>query len=248
MINHFENVGEKIANVIAKMLVKAAIKPIFVTIFRFIITIPISWYFFSRGKYIYNIIGLLLYISLAILDWVDGEMARLYKLPKETAPFGRLIDHTSDRVLMLTVLGSIFYAGMNSPDKNAWIILAVLYYSTFFFSTTIHYEFNNTFGLDFERYSGIEKQMNQISLHHSLSDRILLNLICVHNNSFTKFCFSVSYPLLIGIITNQLIPAFIFITIMYIIRSLGLFIIMYKALKVGKTDSTLVKVLRKNKV
>lgn len=248
MIKYLEDLGLEFAYNIAKIFVKAKIKPMTVTIFRFIIAAPISLYFFSRGEYLYNIIGLLLYMALAILDWVDGDMAKLYKLPKKTAPFGRLIDHTSDRILVLIVLGAIFYAGMNSSYSNIWIIVTVLYYSSFFFLTVFLYEFDKMFGIDFERYPKLSQQMHQINSAPSIYDRIFYNFLYVHNNSLARICFTHLYALVIGIVANQLLPAFIFITFMHFLRSAGIFLITYKTLKLGETNSALIKVLRKYKV
>lgn len=248
MINIFENIGEKIAKMIALSLFRLGIRPVVVTIARFVFAAPISIYFFTRGTYLFNIIGLILYISLAVFDWVDGEMAQLYKLPKETAPLGKLIDQTSDRVLVLIVLGSIFYAYSGSSEHVTWSIISILYYSIFFFSTTLHNEFNNRFNLDYDSYPNLEKQITSINPSLNFLDKILLGLICVHKNSFTKFCFSVSYPLLVGIFLNQLQIAFIFITIMSTIRSLGLFVILFRALGIDKSNLILINVLRKYKV
>lgn len=248
MTKYFDDIGLKVSFKIATILVKAKIKPMTVTVFRFIVSAPLSWYFFSRGEYIYNVIGLFLYMALAILDWVDGEMAQLYKLSKQTAPFGRLIDHTSDRILMLIVLGSLFYAGMNSLNNHVWTILTVSYYSVFLFLTVLLYEFDKMFGLDFERYPEIGRLMHGISRSPSITDKILFNLLYVHNNSLTRICFTHNYLLIIGIITNQLLPTFIFITFMHILRSAGIFLITYRTLKKVEIDSALVEVLRKYKV
>lgn len=225
---------------IARIFYKLKIKPLPVTVFRFLVAAPVSIYFFSRGKYLYNVIGLLLYMSLAILDWVDGALAQLYNLPAGTKPFGRLVDYNLDRILMLIVLGSIFYAIKNLP-------LAIFFYSVYFFQTVLQYEFDKTFHLDFERYPEIEKKMRASNHHAGTGDLLLYNLLYVHHNSVTKFCFTISYPLFIGILINQLPITFIFIILMSAIRSTGIFLIMSKALKPTKTYSTLADSLKNYK-
>lgn len=247
MIKYFDNLAEKFSFKLAQILVNAKIKPMFVTVFRFIVAGLASWYFLSRGQYLYNVMGLLSYMALAILDWVDGDMAKLYKLPKLTAPFGRLIDHTSDRILMLIVLGSIFYAGMNGPDNQVWIILTVLYYSGFFFLTVFSYEFDKMFHLNFEDYPKIEDQIRRADIPPSTTDKILYNMLYVHNNSITRIFFTHNYLLIIGILMNQLLLAFMIITLMHGLRAVGIFLLTCRTLKIGVTDSALVKVLRKYK-
>lgn len=244
MINYLIDKGLKLSLEIAKILVKARVKPMTVTVLRFIVAAPVSWFFFSRGEYFYNVVGLLIYIVLAILDWVDGDMALLYKLPKRTAPFGRLIDHTLDRILMLVVLGAIFYAGIKGPNGRIWAILTVIYYNNFFFLTVLLYEFDKIFGLNFERYPEIKQRADEIS-KPSIIDIMLFNLLHAHNNSWTQFLFSVSFPLFIGIITNQLLITFIFITTMHLVRSIGVYLIMHQTLNLKPTNSALVKILRK---
>ena len=237
MINYFENLGETLAMNIARILYEFNIKPLPVAIFRFLIAAPISLYFFSRGQYLYNVIGLLLYMTFAILDWVDGALAQLYKLPASTKPFGSLIDHTLDRILMLIVLGSLLYANKN-------FLLTTIFYSVYFFQTVLQYEFDKTFHLDFARYPEIDRKMREAKHHPGTFDLLLYNLLYVHNNSLVKFCFTISYALFIGIIINQLPVAFIFIIFMSIIRSIGILLIMLQTLKPKKTYSILANSLR----
>lgn len=247
MILFLDRVAENVSLQIAKLFVKAGIKPMTVTVVRFLIAAPVSWYFFSRGEYIYSVVGLFTYMALAILDWVDGEMATLYKLPKHTAPFGRLIDHTSDRILMLIVLGSILYGGMRGPQGYAWTIVTVWYFSTFFFLNVFSYEFEKKFRLPFDRYPEVEKQMYKLTRDPLVKDRILYNLLYVHNNSITRILFTHNFLLIIGILTNQLLGTFIIITAMSAVRATGYFVLEYKTLKPGDTDSALIKVMRKYK-
>lgn len=247
MINFLDNIALKISLELAKLLVKAKIKPISVTLFRFIIAAPLSWLFFSRGEYIYNVIGLFTYMALALLDWVDGEMAQLYKLPRETAPFGKLIDHMSDRVLMMIVLGSLLFAGLTKSNNQLWITVTILYYSSFFYLTSLIYDFEKMFKLDFLKFPKIERSMFRINSSPNLIDKVLYNMLYVHNNSITRICFTHNFILIFGILTNQILISFIFITSMHMLRSAGVFFIMYKTLKHEESNSALVKVLRKYK-
>lgn len=244
MITFLDNIASEVAIKIAQILVRAKVRPIAVTIFRFVVCAPISLYFFSRGDYLSNVIGLFLYMALALLDWADGEMAQMYKLPKKTAPFGRLIDHTSDRVLMMIVLGSIFYAGMMGPNKQIWTILTILYYSSFFFMNVFLYEFEKVMHLNFTQYPEIEKQMYQINKSPGFFDRFLYSVLYVHKNSLTRIFFTHNFLLIIGILSNQILLIFIVITSMIFLRSASSFYIEYKTLKVEETNSALVKAMR----
>ncbi|MFZ5366159.1 MAG: CDP-alcohol phosphatidyltransferase family protein [Patescibacteria group bacterium] len=244
MIVFLENFFLNIASKIAKIFLKIGIKPVQVTLLRFLIAAPLSFYFFSKGKYLYNVIGLFLYMAWALLDWVDGRLAKLVKLPKETKPLGKLIDSTLDRILMLIVLGSVFYAGAALTQKQIWVILAIIFYSSLFFLTVLLYEFDRIFGIEYNRYPEIEKEMRKISRKPNTLDSFLINLLCLRSSPY-RFCFMISYPLFLGIITNQLILTFIFITFMSNIRAVGIFFIMHQTLKKGETNLLVAKALRK---
>lgn len=247
MINHLVNLGLKFSFRIARVLVALKIKPMTVTISRFILAAPLSLYFFSRGEYIYNVVGLVTYSALAILDWVDGDLAKLYKLPKATAPFGRFIDHTLDRILVLIVIGAIFYAGINSSYSYIWTLVTIIYYTGFFFVTVLLHEFDLMFNLTFDRYPQLYTNMLKINPKLSFSDRMLYNFLYVHHSSLSHICFTQIYVLFFGILTNQVLATFIFISSMFVVRSAGISLIMYLELNLGKTNSALIKVLRTHK-
>lgn len=245
MIQLLDDITEKIAYKIAQILVAAKVTPMMATLFRFIAAAPTSLYFFSRGEYLYNVIGLFIYMALAFLDVADGHMAQMYKLPKETAPFGRLHDHISDRVLMLIIFGAIQYAGMKGPDGYIWQIITIMFYSAFFFITTLTYEFERTFSLNIHSYPQLLPKMHQIHRSISVSDTVLYNILYVHNNSFTRIFFNHTFLLLFGVLANQLLAVFIYFALMHIVRSAGLFIITYQTLSMKPTNSALAQVLRK---
>lgn len=244
MIIFLEDFFVKIAFQIAKILAKTKITPIQVTLMRFIIAAPLSIYFFSKGKYLYNLIGLFSYMLLAILDWVDGRLAEIRKLPKKTKPLGKLIDSTMDQILMLIVLGSFFYAGLNSERRNIWLFITILYFSILLIVNTLLYKFDWLTGLEYKRYGEVWKKVLLKEKRISLKDEILWSFLYVRNNSLTTFCFTVSYPLFLGIILNQLIIAFIFIIFMNILRAGGLFFIIHQILDFKKSNLILIKVLR----
>lgn len=241
MITYLEQIGLKIAHCIAEILAKTKIRPEQIVLFRFIIAAPVSAYLFSRGEYLYNLAGLAVYIPLALLDWVDGHLARI---TGRTSPLGKWLDETSDRVLMLVVLAGLFYAGLTSSDSRWWVVLSVSYFSTFFFLTTVLYDFDREFNLEFKRYPEVEEEMYRLNPSPSLLDKVLYRLLNVHRNSLTKFCFTVSYPLFLGIITNQLLLTFSFITLMFALRAAGILFLVYRVVKGGETDSALTRVLR----
>lgn len=241
MIVFIDNIRFKIAHKIADVLAKTKVAPHHITIFRFVVATPLCLYFFSRGEYLYNVIGLAIYVSLAILDWVDGRLARI---TNQLSVMGKWLDEVSDQILMVVVLTSILYPGLSSTDSSLWFKTAIIFYSLLFLSTVITADFNQMFGLDFNRYQEVEKKAIQSSKHLRISDHFLINTLNVHRNSISKFCFCISYPLFLGIVTNKLLITFIFITSMMAIRILVFLSIMYRSAKKGRTNSALIRVFR----
>lgn len=240
MIALLERLAFRFCLKIAKLLSKTKITPNSLTLLRFILAAPLSVYFFSKGTYKDNVLGLLFYMGLALIDWVDGKLARL---TGKVSLLGKFLDELLDRILVLLVLGSIFYAGLNSPFYKIWAVIFLFYYSSFLFITALLYEFDDMFGLKFKLYPLLEKEMRKKKIF-SWKDKFLYSFINVHKNSLTKFCFTVSYPLFLGIVLNQLIITFCFITAMQIIRSLAVMFIIYLTVKDGSTNLALIKTLK----
>jgi len=247
MIIYAEEVNLKLASFIAKKIAKTNIRPIYITVFRFIIAVPLCIYFFSHSSYIYNVAGLIVFILLALFDWIDGELARIYKLPNSTKPLGKLIDHTFDRIIVLVVIGTLLYANVYSHMNQSWILVSILFLTSYFFFTTILNDFDKNFSLDFDYYSKVERDTYKLTKKTTLTDEAFLHLIDVRRNSIIRFCFTISYPLFLGIVTNTLFLTFAFITTMMIVRSIGLLYIEYRVLRAyGNTHeiSPVIKVLR----
>lgn len=239
MIVYLDRFRAQLAYRIAQGLSKTRITPNQITIFRFVVSFPLTLYSFTRGEYFYNLLGLAVYILLVPLDWVDGDLARL---TNQSSSLGKWLDDTSDRILVLSVLGGLFYAGIAS-DPRLWGLLALIFFLVHFFLTTLLEDFNNHFGLNFSKYAEVEKQV--LSVDNPLFvDRILVNFLNVHRNSFSKFLFCISYPLFVGIIVDRLFLTFAFLVFTFSLRLLGIMFLMCSAAKGGKTNSRLVEILR----
>lgn len=241
MINQLDRWRRGFAYQIAVVLSKTSVTPNQITWLRFVLAAPLSWFFFSRGDYLGNVVGLAVYIGLAIFDWVDGELARL---TQRTSALGKFLDDTLDHIVTLIVLTSFIYAGLHSAKGYDWSLLALFFWASYFFQTVLLTEFDQLFGIDFDDYPEIGKKMSAEGSPVAWQDRLLFSLIYVHQSSLSKFVFSISYPLFLGIAVNQLFPTFIFLTGAMLIRSLGVLVVMYRTLRDKPDRSPLIKVLR----
>lgn len=244
MINQLDRWRREFAHRIAVVLAKTPVTPNQITWLRFILAAPLSWFFFSQGDYLGNVVGLAVYISLAIFDWVDGELARL---THRASALGKFLDDTLDHIVTLIVLASFIYAGLHSAKGYEWSLLALLFWAGYFFQTVLLIEFDQLFGIDFDDYPEIGKKMSADGSPVAWLDRLLFSLIYVHQNLLSKFMFCISYPLFLGILVNQLFPTFIFLTMAMLIRSAGVLLVTYRVLRDRPDRSPLIKVLRRLK-
>jgi phosphatidylglycerophosphate synthase len=239
MLVFLDNLRSRLAYLIAEYLAKTGVTPNQVTIFRFVVSWPAVLYLFSRGEYLSNLWGLLIYVLLVPLDWVDGHLARL---THRASPLGKFLDDTLDRILLLSVLGSLFYAKINTDPWRGGI-LTLVFFVVYFFLTALLEDFDQTFNLDFARYAEIEQEV-LVAGKISWMDRLGLNFLNVHRNSLSKFSFCISYPLFLGLLLNQVFLTFVFLIFTFALRSFGIMLLLFLTLRGESSSSVLVKVLR----
>ena len=211
-----------IAHQIVKLLLKTSITPNQVTIFRILLTVPFSIYLFSKGQHFFNILGLIFILAMMTLDFVDGELARKKNM---TSKIGKYLDESFDMVIVLTILFSIFIGELKSKDfPELWSIFFVFFILNNLYQIILLNEFTKktTYTLTSENeFLNIEKKYKS---NNSIKffDSIFLSIIDVHRSSISKFCFTISYVLILTILTNQIFYGFIFLSITYFIRNIFL--------------------------
>jgi len=244
MIVFLDKFRRYVADLLATLFAKTPITPNQLTLGRFFIAAPVSIYLFSRGDYVLNVIGLFSYISLSILDFVDGALARK---TNRSSDVGKFLDDNLDRMLMLMVIFSFFYAGMMSAQGATWQILFVIFLFFFFMLANILEDFTELFNLELRTFHKITDYIFSTGISPKILDRILSSFIDVHKNSLTRFCFCISYPLVVGVLVNQLLIIFIFITIMFALRFLVIFLLMTVVLSDVSSNLLVIEALRKFK-
>ena len=111
------------AKPIARILVKTPVSANFVTYSAFFMAV-VSAYFFSRGSYLSNLIGIAIFQIVLLLDFVDGEIARA----KETVSFyGDWVDSILDRLKDVVVIAGIAMGLSKTGEPlSIWILAFVL--------------------------------------------------------------------------------------------------------------------------
>lgn len=222
LLNRLQDVQIFVAHLIVKLLISTPITANQVTVFRICLTIPFSFYFFSQGKYLYNLIGLVFVLAMMTLDFVDGELARQKNM---TSKLGKYLDEGFDMVIVLTILFSIFIGVLKATDyKDLWSIFFVFFLINNLYQIILINEFTKktTYTLTSEnRFLNIEEKYKASNLI-TFIDSIFLCIIDVHRRSISKICFTISYVLMLTILTNQIFFGFVFLSITYLIRNIFL--------------------------
>ena len=111
------------AKPIARLLVKTPVTANFVTYATFFIAI-VSAYFFSRGIYLCNLIGIVVFQMALLLDFVDGEIARA---KNTVSSYGDWVDSILDRLKDVVIVGGVAWGlARTGHESNIWILGFIL--------------------------------------------------------------------------------------------------------------------------
>ena len=81
--------------------------PNLLTILRIVLT-PVFVYFFIQKSLTEVIIGSLIFVICCLLDYLDGSLARKWKVESN---FGKIWDPLADKILILTAIYLLWYKG-----------------------------------------------------------------------------------------------------------------------------------------
>jgi phosphatidylglycerophosphate synthase len=109
---------------LSKMLIRTPISPNTVSLISVVIGLIAAWFFASRD-YSTSIIAALLFQISAIVDCVDGDIARV---AFKESPLGKWLDLVGDQVVHLAVFGGIAIGLMKAGGGNTalWLGLSAI--------------------------------------------------------------------------------------------------------------------------
>lgn len=118
-VQFVQNMYKFLALAISRKLAKTKITPNQVTVFSIILGM-ISAVFFFFGNYSFLLIGVLLLQMSILLDYVDGNLARL---KSEESIFGEWLDNSGDLLIdFLVFLGITFGVYHQRPEIIVWVL------------------------------------------------------------------------------------------------------------------------------
>ena len=208
---------------VSKALYSIGMTPNKITVINFIFALSCGFYFFSRGTYIGNLSGLGVFVICVVLDYADGDIAKRYNMQSQ---FGLWLDGYGDLIIHNFVMAAVCLGILrsqslfNQDTLTLWIIIYLVLNSTLQ-SISIHY--NNRFG--FDSYKGSEVFRIYMDQKHTLLNRFFKNIVDPTSSWIGLFLFTIRWVLVIGILTNMMLPAFIFILSVTAFRFVLMFLI-----------------------
>lgn len=229
-----------IANQIVRILMKTKITPNQVTVWKFILLLPLIAYFFLRGGYIDNIIALFLLVVSTIFDLVDGSLARMKSM---TSKLGGWLDGILDLILSNIVLGAVTLGVMRITGNPHWALagLACLFGQDLANVMMSYFEKKFDFSCEMgsEEFDQKFKKIGKISLW----DSFLKNIITPTRLTYIFF-FTMRYLLLLGVFFYRLDIFLIAFAIAINIRWSAMFYLYVKYLEDSKNKLYTVKFLK----
>jgi len=229
-----------ISDQIAKLLAKTKITPNEVTVWKFVLLLPLIAYFFIRSGYFDNWAALLLLVISTIFDLVDGSLARIKAM---SSRLGGWLDGILDLILSNIVLGAITIGIIRVTDNPFWAIAGLTCLFGQDLANVMMSYFEREFGFNCEMGSeNFDQKFKKLKKVPWL-DSLLKNII-VPTTLTSIFFFTMRYWLLLGVASYHLDLFLVVFAIMINIRALGMFFLYVQYLKEGKSRLYTLKFLK----
>ncbi len=191
-----------------------------ITVFNFLINDLLSVYFFSRGTYRDNLIGLFFCGLGAIADKMDGFIARKRGL---TSELGGWLDAILDLVWQNLLVGAIVFGVFTSKNNSPlWLAIGLFAIVSLAMSNRLRSLYRDKFDLGFHSdVAGFRKRIS------SDEDTTILGKISLQiltpTNFFFLFLFTIRYFIVLGALINRMNVALLMIVASCFFRAVILF-------------------------
>jgi phosphatidylglycerophosphate synthase len=168
------------------------------------------------------LIGLFFCLSSAVLDYIDGTIARKRGIKSK---LGGWLDATLDLIWQNLLLCAIVYGVFISKEQNIlWLIVGFFAIIGVVVSNHMGSEYNRTFGLDLYADSLSLIRNSKENKGATFTDKLFVNIITPTNFLFILF-FTIRYFIVIGALFNIMNIVLCAITIFSITKAIVLFYI-----------------------
>ena len=168
------------------------ISPNQITILNHFLTLTFGCYFFSRGKYIYGLLGLGVMVVNGFLDYLDGDLA---KTTNQFSKLGIWLDSGFDIIIQNAVMGAIAIGCYKQGLSLFWITLFFIGNSA---SNFVSFYYNEKFGFDSDKGNELFRSLMDRKCH--FVNRILKNIIDPTSNYLSLIFYTYRYWVALGMI------------------------------------------------
>lgn len=208
---------KKVSDPVVRFCVKWEISADAITFLNHYLTIFFGCFFFSRGEYVFGLLGLGVCVVNGFLDYLDGDIARA---TGNMGSFGDWIDTKADVIIQNIVMGAIGIGCFKMGMPLLWIILFYIGNSG---NNLVGFSYNSKFG--FSSGSGNELFREYMDAKRTPINIIFKNIIDPTASIYGLALITVRYWIALGIIFNIMPYCFVAITIIGNIRWFVMFIL-----------------------
>lgn len=212
------------------------ITPNQVTFWSAVINFSAASFCFSRGTYLWNLVGLFFLLLHTYFDLVDGSLARF---TGQTSRLGRWLDLVCDYIGMAIVIIGIGYGVFHQTNNSFWLVIVSMIIFAKFSLSIAHLYYGNAVyrNMNFRKEFKKSKKM-------TFCDWLIENFIISDSTIFFLFI-NIRYFLLLTILFNQL-KIFLLITVLlFNIRWMILLWAYSRVLQDNKKEFQVIKLLKR---
>jgi len=188
-----------------KFAVKCGFSANQVTIFNHVLTLTFGCWFFSRGTYLFGLAGLGICIINGILDYLDGDLARINKTHSK---LGAWLDSGFDVIVQNAVLGAIAIGCFKMGMPLIWVVMFAIGNSA---NNFVSFHYNHKFG--FDSASGNEVFRNGMDEKPGLQNIILKQMIDPTSDYFALVIYTYRYFIVVGAVFGLMPLMFMIMTV-----------------------------------
>lgn len=190
-----------------------------ITICNFLIFATLSAYFFFKGGFVNNLLGLANIVIYSYFDLVDGGLARQKNIQSS---FGHWLDMSLDSMFQ-TIIMFIITLNILIGGTETWRLMALL--------PLLGQGIANVLGIRLTLNFGVDAFIGNVTLDklfqkkRSFIDHFIKNMVAPTDIFFLSL-FTLRFYMLVGIFLNILPYTFILFGIAIIIRALSMYLIL----------------------
>lgn len=184
-----------LANLAVKPLSLLGITPNQLTLFNFLIFIPLSAFFFAQNNYSGNLLGLLFALIYSYFDHVDGLLARA---TGRTSKFGAWFDQRLDIISSGIILAGITYGFFQRDVSNFWLGVGISALFSQIGILSIVFEYERNFYHHPKLWENFKRNKKIANI-----EKVIMEFIFLKSFLFL-FLGTLRYFLFVAVIFNQL--------------------------------------------